>query len=144
MNQEASQPHQSCASRIGVGLLAAVSLHYTIYTAGSIVTGLWEKHHGYTVMYGESPFQLLYWFGWRLAVIWWGKPRLLEWMLLFTLFVGYWLLVAFAASWHPDSPEEQEIALFSQAMFVACCCAWGPAALLAFVRRMLKELGIQK
>jgi Na+-translocating ferredoxin:NAD+ oxidoreductase RnfD subunit len=119
-------------------------LHYTIYAAGSIVTGIWERNHGYPVVYGDSPFWLLLWLTALVGSICWGKPRLVEWVVPFTFLVGFWFLGAVATSWHPDSREEAEVAAFSQAMFLACFCVWGLAVLLAVVRCILTSLGIQK
>ncbi|RYF45657.1 MAG: hypothetical protein EOO38_15635 [Cytophagaceae bacterium] len=70
MENENLQPYIAWATRVGVGLLAATALHYTIYFAGSLATGIWERQHGSTVVYGDSPLWISLWLSLLLAVIW--------------------------------------------------------------------------
>lgn len=124
---------QACSSRIAIGALSALALHYTIYFAGSVATGMWERQYGGPLIYGSSPLWVLLWGAALVALLWKGKPRLLECTLPFTFWVAYWFVGMVATNFHPDSAEESEVAAFCLAMFLTCFGFWGLTLLLALV-----------
>ena len=124
-------------SRIGIGTATAVSLHLTIYGASRIVMRRWERSNAEPVVFGDSPWWLALCLLGLLALIWWGRPRLIYWVAPFTLGVVWWFFAAAVTGWHPDTPEESQVAAFSLAMFLICFCVWGCGVLLALVRWVL-------
>lgn len=136
--------HYQAWIRVGIILATVLSLHNTIYTAISIAAGIQERKYDAPVVYGTSPVWLILWLIILIAVVWRGRPQLSEWGPLFTLVVCFWFVGAAGTNWHPDTPEESEVAAFASAMFIACFCLWGLALLLAFARWLLRILGMQK
>jgi hypothetical protein len=143
MNGDASN-NRSWIIGCAIGLLTAISLYESMYIALSIATGIYEKKMGYPIVYGCSPLWFLFWFALLITMIWKGKPRMVEWIVPFTVILGFAFLDAAASGFHPDTPDQSEIAVFSLVLYLACLCIWGVTLLLGFVRWFLIRLGIEK
>ena len=95
-----------------VGCVMAFLLHATVWCAVRMAAGIYERMYDRPHVFSTNPTWTVLWGLLTLALCWRCKPRLVAWGAPFTLCVAFWFFIASVAVWHPDTPEEEEVALF--------------------------------